>query len=172
MAADTTAGTAADTAAEDTAPPRFPLYFEDLAEGQSLLTGGRTITETDLVQFAMLSGDWNPIHVDETVARDSPFGRRVVHGVCGLAILGGLVYAAGWFSTTVEALLGFDELRFTRPVFVGDTVRCRMTVDRLRVTSKGKGLVVRRFELLNQRDETVQESISPILIKRRSEIDE
>ena len=152
-------------------PPRFPLYFEDLAEGQTFLTAGRTVTETDLVQFAMLSGDWNPIHVDETTAQDSPFGRRVVHGVCGLAILGGLVYAAGWFSTTVEALLGFDELRFTRPVFVGDTLRCRMSISELRLTSKGRGLVVRRFELLNQHGETVQSSISPILIKRRSDSD-
>jgi acyl dehydratase len=146
-----------------------PFHFEDLAVGQTLVTSGRTITETDLVQFAMLSGDWNPIHVDHTVAAKSSFGRPVVHGVCGLAVLGGLVYAAGWFATTVEALIGFDQLRFTRPLFAGDTVRCRLTVESLRITSKGKGLLVRRLELINQHDETVTTTISPILIKRRSE---
>jgi acyl dehydratase len=147
----------------------LPLYYEDLAVGQTLVTAGRTITETDLVQFAMLSGDWNPIHVDRTAAEESPFGRPVVHGVCGLAILGGLLYAAGWFSTTVEALIGFDELRFAKPLFPGDTIRCRLTVKELRVTSKGKGLLVRRLELINQRDEVVTTTTSPILIKRRSE---
>lgn len=148
---------------------RTSLYFEDLSVGQSFETSGRTATETDLVQFAMLSGDWNPIHVDRTAAEATAFGRPVVHGVCGLAILGGLVYAAGWFATTAEALIGFDELRFVRPLFTGDTVKCRMTIENARLTSKGKGLVVRRLELVNQRDETVLTTISPILIKLRSE---
>lgn len=148
--------------------PSFPLFYEDLEVGQQLLSGGRTLTETDLVQFAMLSGDWNPIHTDEEFARDSVFGRRVVHGVCGLSIMGGLIYAAGWFATTVDALLGFDELRFRTPMFVGDTVRCRMTIEGVRLTSKGHGLVTRRLELLNQRDEVALVTLSPILIKRRT----
>lgn len=147
--------------------PALPLYFEDLTVGMQLLTAGRTVTETDLVQFAMLSGDWNPLHVDKAFAENSVFGRPVVHGVCGLAIMGGLVYAAGWFSTTVEALLGFDELRFRSPLFVDDTVRCRLTVAGLRITSAGRGLVTRRLELLNQRDEVVLETLSPILIAQR-----
>ncbi|GAA2073493.1 MaoC/PaaZ C-terminal domain-containing protein [Pseudolysinimonas kribbensis] len=147
----------------------FPLHFEDLATGLELVSGARTVTETDLVQFAMLSGDWNPIHVDEEFARDSVFGRRVVHGVCGLAIMGGLIFSAGWFSTTVEALLGFDEMRFRTPLFVGDTVRCRFTVAELRITSTGRGLVTRRLELVNQRGDVVLETLSPILIARASE---
>lgn len=146
----------------------FPLYFEDLSVGLEFTTVGRTITETDLVQFAMLSGDWNPIHTDEEFARETVFGRRVVHGVCGLAIMGGLIYAAGWFSSTVEALLGYDELRFRSPLFVRDTVRCHLTVVDLRITSSGRGLVKRRLELLNQRDEVVLDTVSPILIARNS----
>jgi acyl dehydratase len=150
-------------------PDRTPcLYFEDLAVGLELVTAGRTVTETDLVQFAMLSGDWNPIHTDEEFARESMFGRRVVHGVCGLAIMGGLIYASGWFATTVEALLGFDALRFRTPLFVGDTVRCRVTVAELGITNSGRGLLKRRLDLLNQRDEVVLDAISPILIARRA----
>jgi acyl dehydratase len=144
----------------------LPLHFEDLVVGMQFMTSGRTVTESDLVQFAMLSGDWNPLHVDDEFARNSIYGRRVVHGVCGLAIMGGLVFAAGWFTTTVEALLGFDELRFPAPLFIGDTVCCRFTVIETRVTSSGRGLVKRRLELINQRGETVLEAVSPILISR------
>lgn len=148
---------------------RTSLHFEDLSAGQTFETSGRTVTETDLVQFAMLSGDWNPLHVDRTAAETSEFGQPVVHGVCGLAILGGLVYAAGWFATTAEALLGFDELRFVRPLLPGDTVRCRMTIENTRLTSKGKGLVQRGLELVNQHGEPVLTTTSPILIKQRSD---
>lgn len=148
--------------------PAPPLYFEDLAPGLQLESGSRTVTETDLVQFAMLSGDWNRIHVDAEYAKQTQFGQRVVHGVCALAIMGGLLYATGWFATTTEALIGFDELRFRTPLFVGDTVRCRFTVVETRITSTGRGLLVRRLELLNQRDEIVLETTSPILIARRT----
>lgn len=146
----------------------FPLHFEDLEVGMQLVSGGRTITEGDILQFAMFSGDWNPIHVDAEVARGTVFGQRVLHGVASLSIMGGLVFAAGWFASTVEALLGFDQLRFSTPVFAGDTLRCRFTVAELRVTSSGRGLVTRRLELLNQRDEIVLETLSPILIARKA----
>ena len=146
----------------------FPLHFEDLEVGMQLVSGGRTITEGDILQFAMFSGDWNPIHVDAEVARGTVFGQRVLHGVASLSIMGGLVFAAGWFASTVEALLGFDQLRFSTPVFSGDTLRCRFTVAELRVTSSGRGLVTRRLELLNQRDEIVLETLSPILIARKA----
>ena len=146
----------------------FPLHFEDLDVGMQLVSGGRTITEGDILQFAMFSGDWNPIHVDAEVARGTVFGQRVLHGVASLSIMGGLVFAAGWFASTVEALLGFDQLRFSTPVFAGDTLRCRFTVAELRVTSSGRGLVTRRLELLNQRDEIVLETLSPILIARKA----
>lgn len=149
--------------------PAFPLYFEDLEAGLQLTTGGRTITEGDILQFAMFSGDWNAIHVDAEVAAEGVFGKRVLHGVASLSIMGGLIFAAGWFSNTVEAVLGYDELRFRAPVFAGDTLRCRFTVVELRVTSSGRGLVTRRLELLNQRGETVLETLSSILIRRKDD---
>lgn len=149
----------------------FPLHFEDLSTGMQFTSAGRTVTEADVVQFAMFSGDWNPIHVDAEFAKDTVFGQRVMHGVASLSIMGGLIYAAGWFTTTVEALLGFDELRFRAPVFIGDTVRCRFTVVDLQVTKSGRGLLKRRLELINQRDETVLDAISPILISRRDAAD-
>src|SRR5690606_40867601 len=85
----------------------------------------RTITETDLVTFAMLSGDWNAIHVDAEKASQGAFGQRVVHGMCAFSIMGGLMYAAGWFSESMIALLGYREWKFVAPVFIGDTLTCR-----------------------------------------------
>jgi acyl dehydratase len=151
--------------------PTLPLHFEDLAAGQEYQSAGRTLTETDIVNFAMLSGDWNPLHVDAEVAKGSAFGRPVVHGMCGLAVMGGLMYAAGWFSTTVEALLGFEEVRFTAPIFPGDTITCRITIVSTRLSRRGRGVVVRQLELLNQRGELVQTCTSPVIIKRKEDRD-
>jgi acyl dehydratase len=155
----------------DSAPRTFPLYFEDLTEGLTLTSNGRTITEADVVQFAMISGDWNPLHVDAEFAKTSVFGKRVVHGMAALSFMGGLMYSAGWFSSTVIALLGYEEVRFVAPLFIGDTIRCRMTVLDTRVTSSGRGLVRRQLELINQDGSTVQRSVSPILIAMRGKTD-
>lgn len=146
------------------------LYFEDLELGRELVTAARTITETDLVSFAMHSGDWNPIHVDREHAAAAGFGRPVVHGMCGMSIMGGLIYATGWFATTTVALLGFSSWRFRAPVFVGDTLHCRLRIDGLRLTSSGRhGFVERHLSLWNQAGECVQEGTSQILIKLRND---
>jgi acyl dehydratase len=147
----------------------LPLYFEDAAEGLVLDTASRTITDDDILDFARFSGDWNPIHVDEERAREGRFGRRVLHGVAGFALMGGLIHEAGWFSTTMVAALGYESLEFAAPVFPGDTLSCRMTILDRRLTRRGRGLVRRRLELINQRGEVVQRSISSVFIARREE---
>jgi acyl dehydratase len=145
------------------------LYYEDLEVGTELRTAGRTITQADLIAFAMHSGDWNPIHVDHRVAADSAFGQPVAHGMCGMTIMGGLIFSSGWFVSTTVALLGFSDWRFVAPIFVGDTLTCVLRVDGLRLTSSGKyGFVERRLSLWNQNDQCVQEGQSQILIKRKS----
>jgi acyl dehydratase len=65
------------------------LYFEDFEVGQSFESGGRTITETDLTFFSMLSGDWNPIHADSEFAKSTRYGQRLAHGTLGIAIATG-----------------------------------------------------------------------------------
>jgi acyl dehydratase len=145
------------------------VYFEDLAVGTELRTSARTVTEADLVAFAMHSGDWNPIHMDREHAKSRDFGRPVVHGMCGMSIMGGLIYATGWFAHTTVALLGFDSWRFVHPIFVGDTLHCRVRIDALRVTSGGRhGLVQRHLSLWNQEERQVQEGTSHILIELRA----
>lgn len=142
------------------------LYFEDLSVGQVLISPARTVTETDLVSFAMVSGDWNAIHTDEEFAKNTYYGKRVVHGVFGIALMTGLMDRAGWFDGSAIAMLGIDGWRFTGPVFVGDTLHCRVEITGKRLTSKGdRGILERKFSLLNQRDEVVQEGNISLMIR-------
>lgn len=149
------------------------LYLEDLEVGMVLRTLGRTVTETDLVTFCMLSGDWNPIHSDEESSKDSHYGRRVVHGLYGLSVLTGLMDRAGWFTTSAVAMLGIEHWKFTGPLFIGDTVHCEMEISSIRRTSQGdRGVVGRVFRLRNQRGEVIQDGEIPGMVLSRTRGDQ
>src|SRR6201998_2574232 len=98
-------------------------YLEELSAGDTFVSPARTITETDVVGFAGLSGDFNPIHTDVEFARSTVYGQRVVYGLLGLAILTGLLDRTGLFSGTAIAMLGIRDWQFRGPLFIGDTVR-------------------------------------------------
>jgi 3-hydroxybutyryl-CoA dehydratase len=120
--------------------------------GRELVTSGRTITETDLVSFAALTGDWHPQHSDAAWASGSRFGGRVAHGMLLLS------YAVGLFPFDPErvvALRGIDSVSFKRPVRIGDTVRVASRVERADEIEPGLALVVLSWRLLNQNDEVV-----------------
>jgi len=149
-----------------------PKYLEDLSTGQTFTGGARTITESDVVAFAGLSGDFNPIHTDVEFARDTPYGQRVVYGLLGLSVLTGLLDRTGLFSGSAIAMLGIRDWTFTAPVFIGDTIHFRLTIGEVRRTRAGdRGVVERYFELLNQRDEIVQKGHIDILVKARGDAD-
>ncbi len=97
------------------------MFLEDFAEGQIFTSSARTITEADLTLFAMLSGDWNPVHVDEEFARTTQYGRRLVHGLYGPAIMTGMMQQLGIFDGSAIAMLNVRELQFRLPLLVGDT---------------------------------------------------
>lgn len=142
------------------------LYYENLEVGARYTTAARTVTESDLVTFAMLSGDWNPIHTDEEFAKQTHFGRRIVHGLFGVSLLTGLVSRAGWFDGSAIAMLGIRDWQFKAPIFVGDTLHCVMQIVSKRITSAGdRGVVDRRFQLLNQREEVVQEGSIALMVR-------
>ena len=106
---------------------RFHVEVGDQAEFS------KTITETDLALFAAVSGDFDPIHVDEAYARTTPFGRRIVHGCLSLALLSTVSAlisrrARDRGSRGTSVSLGYDRIRFLAPVFVGDTLTARYTV--------------------------------------------
>lgn len=144
-------------------------YLEDLHEGQEFVSGGRTVTEADVVQFVGLSGDYNPLHTDEEFARGTRFGTRVVPGLLGLSILAGLMHRLGVFDGTALAALGLENWRFLAPIYIGDTIHFRMTIAGVRRTEAGdRGVVQRHFRLLNQRGEVVQEGDFAMLVAARS----
>ena len=96
----------------------------------------RTVTETDVVLFAGLSGDFNPLHVDHTSAERSPFGRPVAHGLLGLAIATGLMSQAPRVDTL--AFLAILEWKFHRPIVFGDTIHALSTIESLEPEPNGR----------------------------------
>jgi acyl dehydratase len=144
------------------------LFLEDLEVGQTFTGPARTITEADVVAFAGISGDFNPIHTDAEFAKDSPYGQRVVYGLLGLSVLTGLLDRTRLFSGSAIAMLGIRDWKFTAPVFIGDTVTVRMEIRGVHRTSRGdRGVVDRYFELINQRGEVVQQGHIDLMIRSR-----
>ena len=144
------------------------MYLEDFAPGQGFLTQGRTITETDIVQFGGWSWDTNPVHTDAEHMRGSRFGAPIAHGLLGVSVAMGLVSRLGVFEKSSIALLGIDEWRFIEPVHVGDTVRCRLEILGVRTVSSGSaGVLDRRLELLNQRDVVTQRGRISLMVALR-----
>jgi acyl dehydratase len=146
---------------------RNSVFLEDLEVGQKLATAGRTITEADIVHFAGLSGDYNALHTNEVHAAAGPFGRRIAHGLLGLAITSGLLARLGILD---ENVLAFRELtcKFRRPVFIGDTIHAQAAVTEVKVLPRvGGGLVAFEVKLYNQDGKVVQAGTWKVLVRSR-----
>lgn len=136
--------------------------------GATWTTAGRTVTEADVVAFAGISGDFNPIHTDHAFAATTDFGGPIAHGLLVLSMVTGLRMQSGLLTGTVIAFLGIDTWRFTAPVRFGDTIRAEIEVIEARASQKpDRGLVRQRIRVLNQRDELVQEGVFVTMMKRR-----
>ena len=147
-------------------PIRTGLYYEEYDVGQVLTTPARTITESDIVMFAALSGDWNPLHCDAEFARQGAFGQRVAHGMLVMSVAVALVMRGGYLEGTAMAFRDIGEWKFSLPVFIGDTIRVRCTMIEMRIMRRlGGGLVTMKAEILNQRDEVVQRGTWGVLVK-------
>jgi len=142
------------------------LYYEDFKEGMVFESPRRTVTEADIVIFTGLSGDFNPLHTDEEFAKKTIFGRRIAQGTLTFAIMTGLWDMLGIIRGTAIAFYGVDKLRFTKPVYPGDTLRVKITVIEKKEREMG-GLVVLHNEVLNQRDEVVLVCDAKILVKKK-----
>ena len=145
------------------------LYWEEWAIGAEFFSSARTITEADIVNFAGISGDYNPLHIDEEFCRNTQFGTRIAHGPLVYSIATGLIFQLHLYDDTLIAFLGFDTLKFTKPVKIGDTVRARIEVLEKRESSKpDRGIMKRLLQVINQRDDVVQEGVQVFLLKRNS----
>lgn len=142
-------------------------HFEDFVVGEESRTAGRTITETDIVNFAALTGDWNEIHTNAELAAKGPFGRRIAHGALVFSVATGLSVRMGQTADTVIAFYGLDRLRFVKPVFIGDTVCVRQRVEDKTERDERSGIVTMSNEVINQDDQVVVSYIAKILIKRQ-----
>jgi acyl dehydratase len=141
------------------------LYFEEFTVGQKIVTVGRTIAESDIFTFAGLSGDFNQIHTDAEFAKTTPFGQRVAHGLLGVAITSGLAMRTGVLEGTVIAFREINEWKFSKPVFIGDTIHAEMTVTETKPLPRlGGGSVTIVFDVKNQKDETVMKGTWVVLV--------
>lgn len=163
------------TAATATATPATTdlattgLWFEDLVPGTSVSTASRVVTARDVAAFAELTGDHNPLHLDEEFAARGPFGRTVAHGFLGLAIAVGLIEQTGVHHGTTLAMLSVQSWTFRRPLVVGATVSARMTVAASygSSTRRARGTVVRHVALLDEGGEVLQEGLITLSVRRR-----
>lgn len=144
-------------------------WFEDCTVGRAVTSPGRTVTETDVVAFAALTGDWHPLHTNAVYAAGSEFGQRVAHGLLGLGITVGLMARCGLVEPAVLALLGINEWRFSAPVRLGDTIVVRAVIQSAR-PSRGKpdrGIVVMTIEVSRADGVVVQQGQLTLMIARR-----
>ena len=145
----------------------FHLYFDDLEVGQEWTSGGRTVTEADIVNFAGFSGDFNPIHIDHEFAKTTPFRRPIAHGFAAFCIASGM----GINSPPVRtiAMLRVNVWNFTLPVFIGDTVRSVSRVKEKTIRGRGRrGEVVWHRSIINQDGKTVQDGEVVTLVECRT----
>lgn len=143
------------------------LYFDDLTVGQQWTSPSRTITQTDIVNYAGLSGDFNPIHMDHEFAKSTPFGQPIAHGLLIMAIGSGLAVPCPAMRTI--AFLQIREWHFREPVLIGDTIRLQTTV--LEITPRGRGRraeVVWLRSIVNQHGKIVQEGKNVTLVEGRA----
>src|SRR5213075_1454956 len=138
---------------------RLGYTYADLRVGMSFRSPGRTITDADLMSFAGLTGDHSELHTSDVYAQNSQFGRRVAHGMLGLAYAHGLMWArTGELRETAIAFLGINEWKFVGPIFIGDTIFVDDTIAELR-DSKSKptqAIAVFDVEVVTQDDRIVQ----------------
>jgi 3-hydroxybutyryl-CoA dehydratase len=150
-------------------PAEYPMnrgkYFEEFGVGMSFISPGRTVTESDIVTFAGLSGDYTQIHTNTEFSKSTLVGRRVAHGLLGLAIASGLAVRTGVLEGTVIAFREISDWKFVKPVFIGDTVRVSLQViETKQLRRLGGGLVNIELKLLNQNDDTVMKGIWKVLV--------
>lgn len=148
---------------------RGSYHYEDLYVGMRFRSPGRTITDADLVGFAGLTGDFSELHTSDVYARSSQFGRRVAHGMLGLAYAHGLMWArTGELRETAIAFLGISDWRFVAPIFIGDTIFVNYEIAELRDSQSRPEQAIAAFDVqvVNQAEAIVQRGRKVLLLSK------
>ena len=143
------------------------LYFEDFEPGRPALSPRQTIADSDLTLFAGLTGDHSPQHTDDLHAASTPFKRRIAHGALIFSIASGLSTRIFPSNPAMIAFFGVDNLRFVRPVFIGDTIRAAKEVVEAEPKDVKRGVVRFRTTVSNQHDQVVLTYEDLVLFARR-----
>jgi 3-hydroxybutyryl-CoA dehydratase len=144
----------------------FHLFFDDVEVGQEWESLGRTITQADIVHFAGLSGDFNPIHIDHHFAANTPFRQPIAHGLLVFSVGSGLAVYSPPMRTL--AFLAIREWHFRGPVFIDDTVRMLSKVVNKEVRGRGRrGEITWQRQIVNQERKVVQEGVTVTLVEGR-----
>jgi acyl dehydratase len=145
-------------------------YFEDYVVGEKMISPSRTITEADIVNFAMITGDWHPIHVDKEYAKNTVFGERIAHGMLTLTLGGSLCMWMGpniYSPKSFIAFVNMGDIQISNPTKIGDTLHWEGTVTALEPKSKGRGIITYSCEIKNQKDELCLSYTHKILVGQR-----
>ena len=148
---------------------RSGYRYADLHVGMAFRSPGRTITDADLVGFAGLTGDYSELHTSDVYAKKSQFGRRVAHGLLGLAYAHGLMWArTGELRETAVAFLGISDWKFLGPIFVGDTIFVNYQLSELRDSKSRPAQAIATFDVtvVDQDDRTVQQGRKVLLVSK------
>jgi acyl dehydratase len=142
-------------------------YFEEFELGDTVTTEEHVVTAAEIMAFARLSGDDNPMHTDPEYAKTHMFGQRVAHGLLILSITSGLTWQLGFMQNTVLAFRDL-EWKFSRPVFIGDRIRVEAQVHQRKAMPRlGGGAVIFEVRVLNQNDDIVQRGKWNVLVKSK-----
>jgi acyl dehydratase len=145
------------------------LKYSDLHVGRAFRSPGRTITDADVVAFAGLTGDYSELHTSDVYAKSSQFGRRVAHGMLGLAFAHGLMWPrSGELRETAVAFLGIDGWKFVAPIFIGDTIFVNYKIAELRDSKSKPSQAIATFdvEIVNQDGTVVQKGRKALLVSK------
>lgn len=145
------------------------LYYEDIEVGRRFETRAHQVSDDDLHRFSDLTHDHHALHRDDAFARTMGFPRRIAHGLYGLALMEGLKSELGLYETTSVASIGWDEVRFRKPVISGDGVHVQVRLESMRPSKKpGRGVVTERVELINQHGDVVISALHATLLIMRN----
>ncbi len=147
----------------------YRVYFETLTIGERFISPGRTITETDIVNFAALSGDYNQLHTDAQFAATTQHGQRIAHGLLVLSVTSGLSSRLPVMKAMETTLIGLAELkcRWRKPTLIGDTLHVVMeVVEKTESRKPDRGTVLLRRMAVNQHGDAVLESDWSLVLQR------